>query len=143
MLYLTIVGCTQDGEDGYIEKNKPSIEYLELFALSAAIITWGDKLKNQRIAVFYDNIAVVHMIKNGASSCRNSMYLLRLVTLNNMINNGRVFAIYVKSADNFLADALSRLQFNRFSKLAPKSMNKYPHEISSIVWPASRIWIAN
>ena len=130
-------------EDGYIEKNKPSIEYLELFALSVAIITWGDKIKNQRIAVFCDNIAVVHMINNGTSSCKNCMYLLRLVTLDNMINNRGVFAIYVKSADNFLADALSRLQFNRFSRLVPKSMNKYPHEISPIVWPASCIWMAD
>ena len=53
-------------EVGYIRNFKPSIEYLELFALCAGILTWEDesKLQNTRITVFCDNIAVVHMINN-------------------------------------------------------------------------------
>ena len=31
-------------ENGFIKNNKPSIEYLELFALTAALLMWGDEL---------------------------------------------------------------------------------------------------
>ena len=34
-------------ERGYIQKFNLSIEYLELFALKAAILTWGEYLKDQ------------------------------------------------------------------------------------------------
>ena len=45
-----------------LEDKKPSIEYLELFALAAGVITWADSLTNTRIVVFCDNISVVHIL---------------------------------------------------------------------------------
>ena len=125
----------------YIETFKPSIEYLELYALTAAILTWGEHLRNQRIVIFYDNTTVVNMVKKGVSTCRNCMYLLRLMTLNNLIHNHRVFTQYIETHKNDLADSLSRLQFNRFWRLAPANTDKLPTPVSKLVWPASRIWI--
>ena len=101
-------------ENNFIQMSKPSIEYLELLALTAALLTWGTEIKNQRIVVFCDNQAVVVMVNNMSSSCKNCMYLLRLLTLDNLINNCRVFVKYVKSSDNDLADTLSRIQPDQF-----------------------------
>ena len=117
-------------QTGFIQSQKPSIEYLELFALCTGILTWQkDKdLVNARIVVFCDNQAVVNMINNISSSCPNCMHLLRLLVLNSMIHNRRVFATYVRSCDNGLVDSLSRLDFNRFRKLGP-DMNQYPDKI--------------
>ena len=127
-------------EPGYIKQNSPSIGYLELYALCAAILTWGDQLKDSRIVVFCDNMAVVHMINQLSSSCGNCMYLLRLLTLSGLVDNRRVFARHVMGINNELADSLSRLQFQRFWKLAPSSMAKQLSRISKLVWPPCKIW---
>ena len=80
-------------EPGYIntDLNEPSIEYLELYALTAALLTWGHLLKDMRIQVYCDNMAVVSMINNATSSCKNCMFLIRLIVLNNLVNNRWVF----------------------------------------------------
>ena len=127
-------------EPGYINEYQPSIEYLELFTLTAALLTWGTQLKNQRISIFCNNQAVVSMENNLASSCHNCMKLLRLITLNNLITNRRVFTLYVCSSENILSDTLSRLQFKCFWNHVPGTMNSLPSVISPIVWPASKIW---
>ena len=127
-------------EPGFIKQQKPSIEYLELLGLTAAVLTWGEQLKNQRVQIFCDNEAVVNMVNNVPSSCKNCMYLLRLLVLNNLINNRRIFVKHVRSQDNDLADALSRTQYKHFWRLAPTTMNPYPSTISPLVWPVSNIW---
>ena len=131
--------CAQWKED-CIKNFDPSIEYLELLGLTAALLTWGHQLKNRRIVIFCDNMSVVHMVNNSASTCKNCMYLLRLITLNNLVHNRQVFAQHIQTDANDLADALSRLQFGRFWKLSPPGMSRHPSKISPLVWPASRIW---
>ena len=78
-------------EPGFIKNYSPSIGYLELFALVASVLTWGHELCNLRMIIFCDNSAVMSMVNNLTSSCQNCMYLLCLLTLNNLINNRRVF----------------------------------------------------
>ena len=116
-------GCVLDTKwlretwvEGFIETNSPSIEYLELLALCAGIFTWENEpqLTNARIAVFCDNVVVVHMVNSMSSKCEECMYLLRMLALNNLKFNRRVSARYVKSKDNVLSDALSRGQMERF-----------------------------
>ena len=138
-----IIGYSLNGEEQYIEQYSPSIEYLELLGVTAALLTWGHLLKNIRIIVFCDNQAVVGMINKMTSSCRNCMYLLRLITLNNLIYNCRVFAKYISTTDNNLSDSLSRLQFGCFWRLVKEKnipMNPLPLDILPLIWPASRIW---
>ena len=62
----------------FVTKNKPSIEFLELFALVAGILSWENKpqLNNRRITVFCDNTAVVEMINSITSSCGKCLQLL-------------------------------------------------------------------
>ena len=127
-------------EPNYIRSCSPSIEYLELYALVAAILTWGRKLKNKRIVVFCDNLSVVSMIQNTTSKCKNCMYLIRLLVLSGLVDNRRVFAKHVRGRDNHLADSLSRLNIQKFWNRAPITMNKYPTPVSKLVWPAFNIW---
>ena len=131
-------------EPDYIKSKKPSIEYLELLGVAAGVLTWSNLLKNRRIVIFCDNQAVVAMINNMTSSCRNCMVLLRMVALDNLVNNRRVFAQYISTSKNDLADSLSRLQFSRFKKLIEEKgikMNKFPDTIVPSVWPATHLWL--
>ena len=130
-------------ESRFIEKYNPSIKYLGLLGVTAAILTWGFMLENCRIVIFCNNQAVVAMINNMTSSYRNCMYLLHLITLNNLIHNRRVFAKFIPMKSNDLSDALSRMQFNRFWNLVKSKdlkMNPFPSKISHLVWPVSNIW---
>ena len=127
-------------EDNFIETVKPSIEFLELYALCAGIFTWEnhDSLTNCHITVFCDNTAVVNMINNITSKCKLCMYLIRMIVLNGLIFNRRLNAKYVKSKENGLADSLSRMQLDRFKLLDP-TMNEKPDKISEKIWPPSEI----
>ena len=70
-------------EPSFLEQ-EPSIEYLELFAVTAGILTWIRKFQNKRVILFCDNISVVHMMNGSASKCKNCMILIRLIALEGM-----------------------------------------------------------
>ena len=126
----------------FIQEQSPSIEFLELFALVAAILTWSDRseLANTRVIIYCDNQATQHMINNLASNCPHCLKLIRILTFNNLQFNRRVFVKYVRSQDNVLADALSRADFKRFWKHAPVTMTKFPDKIPEQLWPVSKVW---
>ena len=127
----------------FITEQEPSIEYLELFALTAGIITWAQSMTNCRITVHCDNTAVVTMINNLMSKCKNCMVLICLLTLNGLHYNRCLRAVYVSTKDNFLADALSRGQLTRFRCLGP-GMDENPWEIHQMLWPLEeKLWIRN
>ena len=78
-----IQGCWKD-HGNFIRDCEPSIEYLELFAMVAGVLTWQNLLTNCRITIFCDNKAILSMVNKLSSSCKNCMVLLRLLTLNNL-----------------------------------------------------------
>ena len=127
----------------FVSRHRPSIEYLELFAVCAGILTWEHELSNTRMVVHCDNEAVVSMLNNLVSSCRHCMHLLRILVLNGLQFNHRIFAVYVRSSANDLANSLSRGQWARFWRLAPHSMNEQPDSINMKIWPLSKLWIQN
>ena len=110
-------------KDFIVEKD-PSIQYLELYAVTASVLLWIHKVQNKRIKLYCDNKSAVDMINVNTSSCKNCMVLIRIIVLESMKNNVRIYAEHVKSEDNNLADALSRFQFSRFLKDVSK-MGKY------------------
>ena len=128
----------------FTQIERPSIEFLELFALVAAILAWGwkDELKNSWVVVYCDNKSVRDMI-NGTgmvSHCHQCMKLLRILALDNIAHNRKVMVQYVKSEDNTLADAISRLNFVKFWKYAAKEMFPKPDKIPSQIWPVAKVW---
>ena len=126
----------------FIREQQPSIEFLELYALVVGILTWRNQpeLQNSRISVFCDNISVKLMVNDFASSCKHCCKLLRILALDGLRCNRRVFVRHVRTEINILADALSRLQFKRFWLSAPQTMNKYPDEVPEEIWPVEKIW---
>ena len=101
-------------EENFILEKQLSIAYLELFALCVAIFTWEQQTKNLNILVHCDNEAVVAMVNNTMASCKNCMYLLRVLVLNNIYFNRRLKVVYIQSKKNSIADSLSRLDWKRF-----------------------------
>ena len=69
------------------------------------------------------------------------MVLIRMLVLEGLVCNTKVFARYVKSKDNGKADALSRLQWDRFRSLAGTQMNHRPTNIPKAIWPLDKIWM--
>ena len=129
------------GDEDFCEQVQPSIEYLELFAVTVGILNWLKLYQNKKIVLFCDNEAVVCMINNSTSNCKNCMCLLRIIILESLVCNTRVYVKYVRSKDNRRADAMSRLQLNRFKALAKDNMSECPLPIPDILWPIRKIWI--
>ena len=124
----------------FIQEYDPSIEYLELFAVCAGILTWEFELRNIRMCVHCDNMAVVHMINSLSSSCKHCMYLIRLLVLNGLQFNRRIIAQHIFGIDNEMSDALSRGQLDHFRHMAPPGMKSYPEKISDKCWPLLKLW---
>ena len=130
-------------EFNFIKKYKPSIAYLELYAMCVGIFTWAEKLTNIRMVVFIDNKSARDMINSTSSNCKHCMKLLRLLTLNNLMYNRRVFARYVESKANELADDLSRMKIGSFFRAARrlnKKVNAEPDPLPNELWPLSKLW---
>ena len=131
----------QSGDGRFIEEYNPSIQYLELFGVTAAVLTWIHRFANRRIWLFCDNDSVVKMINKNSSKCKNCMVLIRKIIVHSMIHNVRVFAKWVSTDKNVLADALSRGDFIQFWENAPETMNHNSTEIPSDIWPVQKLWI--
>ena len=81
----------------FLAEMKPSIEFLELFALVAAILAWVHRYANRRIIIFCDNQGVVSMVNHHTSSCKYCMRLIRILVLKCLTENTRVFAKYCRA----------------------------------------------
>ena len=130
--------------DKFALQVKPSIQYQELLAVVASVLLWGHFFRNKRIKLFCDNSSVVGMVNNTTSGCKNCMVLIRLLVLRSMELNLRVFAKHVETKSNFLADALSRFQMDRFwrdIKKDGRTLNQTPEKMPNEIWPISKIWI--
>ena len=125
---------------GFIEVFNPSIEYLELFAVLAAALNWLQQYSNRRVTIFCDNQAVVAMINNSSSSCKNCLVLLRILILFGLKHNIRVYAKYVSSRNNRRSDLLSRLKIQTFKQENPDAYDQ-PTPIPEHIWPIEKLWL--
>ena len=114
---------------------EPSIEFLELFALCVAIITWENRRKDMRTIIFCDNQAVVTMVNNTTSGCSACIKLLQILVLNNLQYNRRISVCYVKSSENILAESLSREKWDTFLAFTPKNTKQLPDEVPLLLLP--------
>ena len=130
-------------DDEFMAAN-PSIEYLELYAVTVGVLSWIHRFKNKRVILFCDNMSAVDMINSSSSStCKNCMVLLRLIVLHGLIHNVRIHAKHVKGSSNNLADSLSRDDLQRFHKLVKDNgitISKYNTPVPEQIWPVEKIW---
>ena len=69
------------------------------------------------------------------------MILVRILVLEQMIHNARVFCKYVKSKDNNLADHLSRMKIHLFKDEGGDEFDETPTPIPEALWPMSKVWV--
>ena len=133
--------CYAKWDTIFMRKYKPSIQYMELYGVTIAVLHWIKLFKYRKIFLFCDNKSVRNMINHNTSGCKNCMVLIRIIVLESLVHNVRVFTKYVKSKENGKADALSRLQFEHFRALDP-DMEPKPLEMPNQIWPISKIWLS-
>ena len=126
----------------FTESQSPSIEFLELLALTVGVICWADQLCDRKIVIFNDNQAVINMVNNITSKCPQCMKLIRILTLDGIYCNRKIVVKYIPSKMNYLADALSRLDFECFWQKAPSTMNRVPDVILESLWPIENLWFS-
>ena len=128
----------------YIKNCDPSIEYLELLAICMGIFCWSEELRNLQIITFCDNQSVVAMVNQTSSSCKNCMILIHKLVLRCLEFNIRVFSKWIKGAQNFRSDFLSRMklrEFWNFVRLHGITTDTEPTRLNGDLWPASKLWV--
>ena len=153
-MYSDASGCVTKGFGAYcgpawtyaqwngtwMKQANPSIEYLELYAVTIGVLLWIGQFKNSRILLHCDNSSVCEMINNCTSGCKNCMVLIRLMVLECLRHNVKLTAEWVSTGDNGKADALSRFEFQRFRRLG-KNMNEDMTPLPLEIWRIWKIWI--
>ncbi|XP_066928822.1 uncharacterized protein [Clytia hemisphaerica] len=95
------------------------IAVLELFAVFAALSTFGDSLVNQQIIIFTDNESIISVWSSGSSKDTQIMAIIReLFFLTTRLNLSVRFQ-HVPGVKNVFADLLSRLQVDAFKSICP------------------------
>ena len=83
-------------------------------------------------------------VNKSSSGCPNCMLLIRIIVLECLTWNVRLFIKYIKSKDNDFADVLSRHQNDRFWKLSKKHNKNFdvkPTQVPDNLWPLHKVWI--
>ncbi len=96
-----------------------SIAMMELYPIVTAAVVWGTQWSRKCIRFYCDNTATVEIVNKGRSKAPAIMKLMRRLTLTAVQCNFVFCAKHVPGKNNCISDALSRLQINRFRKLAP------------------------
>ena len=109
------------------------ITYLEIIPIALAIYLWGHMFANKKVVFFSDNEAVVYILNNKTSKSENVMSLLRFIVYATLRLNILVKSKHIISADNKIADYISRGQVKRFKELVPFA-EPLPCTIPSEFW---------
>lgn len=126
--------------DWMLDNEQVAIHTLEMYALVLGVTLHANSFRNRRIKVFCDNQAVVHMINNGTSKCKTCMLFIRHLVKISLQRNCRVFAKYVPTDENSRADALSRLDIDKFCRLSSPEIDNTPLPLPPVLWPVRREW---
>ena len=92
---------------------------MEFYPIVLAIETWGEILRNKRLTLHTDYLALVRVLSNQTSKEPLVMILIQGPVLRCLQYNIVVNAKHVEGILNILCDALSRFQMRRFWEHAP------------------------
>jgi hypothetical protein len=101
-----------------------SIAFKELYPIVIAALLYGKSWGQKRILFKCDNAAVVFAINKGRSHSAAMMQLMRRLVLIAADCNFAFAAQHLPGITNNIADALSRLQLQRFRALAPNAQTE-------------------
>ena len=103
------------------ERANMSIDVMELFAIVAAILTFGHEWEGKRIVVMTDNLPITQLWESGSSPTKALMFLIRRLYLVAAKNGFSVALKHIFGKTNCVADAISRFQMPRFRHLVPEA----------------------
>ena len=106
-----------------LDVHKDNINVYELWPVVTGLKRWGEKYKNSRIHFITDNMQVLANINTGRSKNHLSMEWLREIFWLCFIYNIDIFATYIRSEDNVLADQLSRLPYKGYISLCNNTLS--------------------
>ena len=110
-----------------------NITLLEYFTILVAIYIWGEQFHNKKVNFRCDNASVVTIINSQTSKDKAIMVLVRALTMKCLEYNLVLKAEHTPGSKNEIADSLSRLQMDRFHRLAPTA-EKYPVPMPAHLW---------
>ena len=131
-------------DNDFIDLEKPTIQFLELYALLAGVIAWIHQYKNKAVTIFCDNQNVCRMVTDNRSGCKNCMMMIRILVLHCLTLNIHLKAIYIESENNDMADPLSRGQMALFHKNLRKKgweVDDTPTPVPEMLLPISKFWL--
>ncbi len=97
------------------------IHYRELMAVCVGIATFASELRDSKVILWVDNQAICQAINDGTIRCDLSMNLIRSMYYTLSMYNIECQARYINTLDNVAADALSRLDMDRFRQACPQA----------------------
>jgi hypothetical protein len=109
------------------------IDFKELFAIVAAVFTWGDTWQGKRIVMVTDNQPITQIWQSGSTPNPALMGLVRKLFLFAASNNFSIAFKFIRGHFNPVADALSRFQMRRFRGLVPDA-DPRPTAIPAAAW---------
>ena len=108
----------------------------ELFAVLAAIYTWGHHWHNKQIFLFSDNTTVCNIWSKTSTKEPDLLFFLRHLYLFAATRNINIWVKHIPGRLNTLADLLSRLQVAAFLKLHPTA-DQTPTQVNTDIWHLS------
>ena len=122
---------------------KKDIVWKELFAIVAAVNSWGHHWQRKKVLFHCDNQSVCDIWHRGSSRSPEVMALVRMLyfcaakfDINVMIAHIAGSSNEIAGSSNEIADALSRFQATRFHQLAPLAE---PQPDTILAWP-TQFW---
>ena len=97
------------GEVPDIPMKDDIINVLELWPILVALDKWGHQWKDLSVCMVSDNTQVVAALRSGKSKNVTSMAWLRKIFWHAVRKNLDIKSVYIRSEDNTISDALSRL----------------------------------
>jgi hypothetical protein len=113
------------------------ITFLEMVPVMLALCLWGTQLQHKKVILRIDNEALVVVINKQTSKSKRLMQLVRQFVLVAMELGILFKAVHISTNLNSIADSISRMQWDRFRKLAPEASQepvKIPDRFHSMMF---------
>ena len=115
---------------------RKDIVWKELFAIVAAVNSWGHHWQRKKVLFHCDNQSVCDIWHRGSSRSPEVMALVRMLYFCAAKFDINVMIAHIAGSSNEIADALSRFQATRFHQLA---LLAEPQPDTILAWP-TQFW---
>lgn len=128
---------------GFIQTQSLSINCLELLTIMVALKLWSHTFKGQRILIYCDNQASVHLLNAGSSKIVFSQACLREITFLAATLQFEIKAIHLPGVQNRVPDLLSRWELDQGCRQEFLSLTDGTHEqcfVDESLFRFSQFW---